>query len=60
MEDIDIARNTELEDITKIAKKAGIDDEELEQYGKYKAKINSKKLCNRLIYPSFIRIDGVL
>ena len=48
MEDIDIARNTELEDITKIAKKAGIDDEELEQYGKYKAKINSKKLCNRL------------
>ena len=41
MEDIDIARNTKLKDITEIAKKVGINDEELEQYGKYKAKIDS-------------------
>lgn len=48
MEDIDIARNTKLKNITEIARNAGIEDEELEQYGKYKAKINSKKLCERL------------
>ena len=48
MEDIDIARNTKLKDITEIAKKAGINDEELEQYGKYKAKIDSKKISDRL------------
>lgn len=48
MEDIDIARNTKLKDITEIAKKAGINDEELEQYGKYKAKIDSKKIYDRL------------
>lgn len=48
MEDIDIARNTKLKNITEIAKNAGIEDEELEQYGKYKAKIDSKKLCERL------------
>lgn len=48
MEDIDIARNTKLKDITEIAKKVGINDEELEQYGKYKAKIDSKKIYDRL------------
>ena len=48
MEDIDIARNTKLKDITEIAKKVGINDEELEQYGKYKAKIDSKKISDRL------------
>ena len=48
MEDIEIARNTKLEAITEIAKKAGIEDEELEQYGKYKAKIDNKKLFKRL------------
>ena len=40
MEDVEIARNTKLERIEKIAEKIGIKDEELEQYGKYKAKIN--------------------
>ncbi len=40
MEDIEIARNTKLEPITNIAKTIGIDEEELEQYGKYKAKIS--------------------
>ena len=40
MEDVEIARNTKLERIEKIAEKIGIKDEELEQYGKYKAKIS--------------------
>lgn len=40
MEDIEIARNTKLEPITKIAENIQIKPEELEQYGKYKAKIS--------------------
>ena len=40
MEDIEIARNTQLEKITKIAEKLNIQEEQLEQYGKYKAKIS--------------------
>lgn len=48
MEDIEIARNTKLENIKNIAAKAGIADDELEQYGNFKAKIDSKKLLNRL------------
>jgi len=42
MTDIEIARNTKLEKITEIAKKIGIEEENLEQYGKYKAKISEK------------------
>ena len=42
MEDVEIARNTKLERITALAEKIGILDEELESYGKYKAKINLK------------------
>lgn len=41
MTDIEIARNTELYDIKEIAKKINISEEEIEQYGKYKAKISS-------------------
>ena len=40
MTDIEIARNTKLETINSIGKKCGLLEEELEQYGKYKAKIN--------------------
>ena len=40
MTDIEIARNTKLETINTIGKKCGLLEEELEQYGKYKAKIN--------------------
>ena len=40
MTDIEIARNTKLEEITKIAKKINIENEDLELYGKYKAKIS--------------------
>ena len=50
MTDIEIARNTKLEKIDVIAKKAGIEEEELEQYGKYKAKISQdvlKRLENK-------------
>ena len=39
MTDIEIARSTKLEKITDIAKKVGIEEEDIEQYGKYKAKI---------------------
>ena len=38
--DIEIAQSTKLRPITEIAEIAGIEDEYLEQYGKYKAKIN--------------------
>lgn len=38
--DIEIAQECTMEPITEIAKKAGIADEYLEQYGKYKAKID--------------------
>lgn len=40
MEDIEIARNTKLEKIEKIAKNIEIDEEYIENYGKYKAKIS--------------------
>ena len=42
MEDIEIARNAELKNINEIAKKIGITEDNLEQYGKYKAKISNE------------------
>lgn len=42
MTDIEIARNTKLEKIVDVAKRIGIDEENIEQYGKYKAKISNK------------------
>lgn len=42
MEDIEIARKTKLNHIAEIAKKCGLKEEELEYYGKYKAKIIKK------------------
>lgn len=42
MTDIEIANNTKLEKIENIAKKAGIDEQYLENYGKYKAKISNE------------------
>lgn len=42
MTDIEIARHTKLETIDNIGKKCGLLDTEIEQYGKYKAKINEK------------------
>ncbi len=52
--DIEIAQNTPLKPITEIAEKAGIDLDYLEQYGRYKAKLD-----NRLILRSD-RPDGKL
>ena len=40
MQDIEIARNAKLKKIYKIAEKLGIEEDYLEQYGKYKAKIS--------------------
>lgn len=48
MEDIEIARNTKLYNIQDIAKKLKITEDELEQYGKYKAKLDNKKILERL------------
>ena len=42
--DIEIAQETEMMPITQVAANAGIDDKYLEQYGKYKAKIDYKLL----------------
>ena len=48
--DIDIAREAEITAIGSIASKLGIGDEYLEQYGKFKAKVNlsiKKSILNR-------------
>ena len=42
MTDIEIARSTKLDNIVDIAKKVGIKEEDVEPYGKYKAKISEK------------------
>ena len=42
MTDIEIARSVKLEKIDEIAKKIGIDEEDIELYGKYKAKISNE------------------
>ena len=50
MTDIEIAKSVELEKITDIASKIGIEEDELELYGKYKAKISNtvyKRLKNK-------------
>ena len=39
MIDIEIARSTKLEKIVDVAKKLGMEEDDIEQYGKYKAKI---------------------
>ena len=44
MTDIEIARSVDLKPITEIAEKIGIKDEEIEQYGKYKAKITESAI----------------
>ena len=42
MGDIEIAKSASLKKITEIAKELNIDEEEIEQYGKYKAKISDE------------------
>ncbi len=42
MSDIEIARNAKLRDIRDVAKDLGLSEEEIETYGKYKAKITEE------------------
>ena len=44
MTDLDIARQIKLKPITEIAEKLGIAVDDIEQYGKYKAKIPLNKI----------------
>ena len=46
LSDIEIAQNTPMRPITDIAKVAGVDEDYLEQYGKYKAKVDYKLLAD--------------
>ena len=57
MEDIEIARNARLININEIAKGLKIEEEEIEQYGKYKAKISNnvfKRLENKEKWTIFV------
>lgn len=47
LSDIEIARRANMKKITEVAKTAGIKEEEIEQYGSYKAKL-SDSLLNRI------------
>ena len=42
MEDIEIARKAKLKNIKEIAKTINLDEDDIEQYGKYKAKISNE------------------
>ena len=42
MTDIEIARNTKLENIVKVAERYGVQEDDLELYGKYKAKLTKE------------------
>ena len=44
LSDIEIAENCKLRDIREIAAKLGLSEENLELYGKYKAKISLKEV----------------
>jgi formate--tetrahydrofolate ligase len=48
LSDIEIAQQTKMEEINKIAEKIGIPDKYVENYGKYKAKIDYRYLQNEL------------
>lgn len=48
MKDIEIAKSVELQNIVKVAQKIGIEEEDLNLYGKYKAKIVSSRLSEKL------------
>lgn len=48
MKDIEIARSIKLDKITDIANRIGIMENEIEQYGNYKAKLDNEAIANRL------------
>jgi len=49
--DIEIAQKAPMKPITEIAKKLGVEDDELELYGKYKAKINDDFIKRNMSRP---------
>ena len=48
MKDIEIARSIKLDKITDVANGIGIMEDEIEQYGNYKAKLDNEAIANRL------------
>ena len=50
--DIEIAQETVMEPITEVAKTAGVDEKYLEQYGKYKAKVDYQILKDKANEPN--------
>ena len=48
MNDLDIARKVKLKHISEIAEKFGLSADEIEMYGKYKAKIPLNKINKKL------------
>ena len=47
LSDIEIAQACQMKPITEIASAAGVDEKYIEQYGKYKAKIDLSLLADR-------------
>ncbi|MBE6137862.1 MAG: formate--tetrahydrofolate ligase [Erysipelotrichaceae bacterium] len=47
LSDLEIAQQAKIKPVTEIAKKLGLKEDDLELYGKYKAKINLDKLNNK-------------
>ena len=50
--DIEIAQETVMQPITEVAKTAGVDEKYLEQYGKYKAKVDYQILKDKANEPN--------
>jgi len=52
MTDLDIAKQIELKDIRTIAKKIGLEEDDIEMYGKYKAKLPQSKIDDEKVNQS--------
>lgn len=59
LSDLEIARNATIQPITVIAEKAGIPEEALELYGKYKAKIDVNKLTNHTPNAKLVLVTAI-
>ncbi len=57
MTDIQIAQATKMEHINEIAKKIGLTEDDIEQYGKYKAKVNLDVLEKEGLYITDARVS---
>ena len=49
--DIEIAQSTEMKRISEVAASLGIDEDYVEEYGKYKAKIDYRLIADRKKVP---------